>query len=119
MAWHASFREKVIRTRFSNNYRSKYGRFVPDARLNFDQIPHPFIIVTSRTYHQKSSNGVKVWIAQPKIGLEKRQCTLQLRFSPGETYGPPLSSEGRVKFRSRKLTTNTKESMFTGNLMHG
>ena len=43
--WHATYREKFIRTGGDNpSYVSKWGRFKPIERLNIDQSPLPFVV---------------------------------------------------------------------------
>ena len=41
MKWHATMREKLIRTVASEEYSEKWGRFLPIQRLNVDQSPLP------------------------------------------------------------------------------
>ena len=80
MKWHSTTRERLIKTPSSP---SKWGRFEPKQRLNVDQVPLPFSLDCDKTYEVPSVGKYdKVWIRQPGAGLEKRQCTLQLCFSP-------------------------------------
>ena len=84
--WHATTRERLIRTGFNDNYDDKWGRFTPEQRFNVDQSPCPFALNPKRTYHL-FEDGVnqqqdKVWIAQPGSGLDKRQCSLQVCVRP-------------------------------------
>ncbi len=55
-------------------------------RLNVDQSPLPFACDVKRIYHMFDSDEdkkmSKVRISQPGSGLDKRQCTLQICFSP-------------------------------------
>ena len=52
MKWHATTREKLIRTGFSDGYDSKWGRFEPLKRFNVDQSPLPFVVDTNTTYEE-------------------------------------------------------------------
>lgn len=84
--WHATTREKLVRTPRNDRYDEKWGRFIPRQRLNVDQSPLPFAVTTKRTYEHMEKGGQqhnhKVWISQPGSGLDKRQCTLQVCFRP-------------------------------------
>ena len=84
MKWHATTRERLVRTGATENYDEKWGRFKPCQRFNVDQSPLPFAVDTKRTYEivEPGSRYHKVWIAQPGSGLDKRQCTLQVCFRP-------------------------------------
>lgn len=51
------------------------------------QVPLPFVISKKTTYEVgNKGQKEKVWVAQPSQGLEKRQCTLQICFSPEENH---------------------------------
>ena len=54
--------------------------------MNVDQVPLPFVIDRKTTYEvnvpKEHRRDHKVWISNPGSGLEKRQCTLQVCFSP-------------------------------------
>lgn len=66
--WHATFRERCIRTGFDDNYDTKWGRFLPIQRLNVDQSPLPFVMDVKRTYeHIQPGKGHShnTWISQP------------------------------------------------------
>ena len=82
--WHATFREKCIRTgKGLPGYDEKYGRFKPEERLNVDQSPLPFVVHGNRTYEfipEGQGSTHNTHISQPGSGLEKRQCTLQIVF---------------------------------------
>ena len=85
--WHATTRERLIRTGCADSYNSKWGRYAPEQRFNVDQSPCPFVINTKKTYEmleKKNPNNRehKVWISQPGSDLDKRQCTLQICFRP-------------------------------------
>ena len=87
MKWHCTFREGVIKSGSKRpNFDSKWGRFLPAQRINVDQVPLPFAIDRKTTYEPKvtkeNRKDHKVWVANPGPGLEKRQCTLQIAFSP-------------------------------------
>lgn len=48
-----------------------------------DQVPLPFALDKTTTYESKEiGHDDKVWVATPGSGLDKRQCTLQMCFSP-------------------------------------
>ena len=65
MQWHCALREGLMKSGSNKeSYDVKWRRFKPEQRLNVDQVPLPFTIDRKTT------------------GLEKRQCTLQLAFSP-------------------------------------
>ena len=88
--WHATTRERLVRTGLNDNYDPKYGRFLPEQRFNVDQSPLPFAIDTKKTYEEvkpkdPENRHKKVWVQQPGSGLEKRQCTLQICFRPTGT----------------------------------
>ena len=84
--WHATTREKLVRTGRNDRYDEKWGRYQPKQRLNVDQSPLPFVVGTTRTYDHVdkdvNQHDHKVWISQPGSGLDKRQCTLQVCFRP-------------------------------------
>ena len=85
MNWHCQIREGLIKTgAILPYYDVKWGRYTPDRRFNVDQTPLPFVIDRKTTYQESAPKGKKekVWISQPSCGLEKRQCTLQVCFSP-------------------------------------
>ena len=87
------FRESLIRTGKQDDYDEKWGIYRPECRLNVDQSPCPFVFDSNRTYHQftEDQHNEKVWISQPGAGLDKRQCSLQICFSP-EGKQPPLGT---------------------------
>ena len=58
----------------------KWGRFLPNARFNVDQVPLPFVCEQDQTYEEKGAK--RVWIRQMEEGMMKRFCTLQLYFRP-------------------------------------
>ena len=87
MKWHSELREGTIKTGSNRpNFDSKWGRYRPAQRFNVDQVPLPFAIDTKTTYEEpvakEKRKDHKVWVAQPGSGLEKRQCSLQVCFSP-------------------------------------
>ena len=66
--WHATFRERCLRTGTEERYHPKWGRFLPSERLNVDQSPLPFVIDAKRTYEYiESGQGHhhNTWISQP------------------------------------------------------
>ena len=81
--WHLNYREALIKSGNTKpTYDPKWGRFKPHQRLNVDQVPLPFALDKKTTYERPLSQNEKVWIAMPGSGLDKRQCTLQICFSP-------------------------------------
>ena len=86
--WHCKYREGVIKSgNKKTHYDEKWGRFKPSRRFNVDQTPLPFVVNAKTTYESKEvGHQDKVWVRQPGSGLEKRQCTLQLCFSPEDNH---------------------------------
>lgn len=60
---------------------AKFGQFQLNERFDVDQVPLPFVKDQVDTWEK--TGGKCVAIAQPFAGLEKRQCTMQVTFSPG------------------------------------
>ena len=91
MEWNTVLRKRLIRTGKQDDYDEKWDRFPPECRFNVEQSPCLFVFDSSRTYHQftEDQHNEKVWISQPGAGLDKRQCSLQICFSP-EGKQPPL-----------------------------
>ena len=91
LEWHSVLRERLIRTRKQDDYDEKWGRFLPERLLNVDQSPCLFAFDSNRTYQQFTEDqySEKVWISQPGARLDKRQCSLQICFSP-EVKQPQL-----------------------------
>ena len=110
--WHATMRERLIRTGKRDNYDSKFGRYTTMQRFNVDQSPLPFAIDTKKTYERieprnPENRYKKVWIQQPGSGLEKRQCTLQVCFRPnGEQPRIAIIFRGQGK----RITEAEKDS---------
>ena len=51
MKWHATLREKCIRTSANEpSYDDKWGRHKPPERLNVDQSPLPFVVHGKKTF---------------------------------------------------------------------
>ena len=78
--------------------------------MNVDQSPLPFAVNMKRTNHRFEEGAnprqEKVWISQPGSGLDKRQCTLQVCFSP---VGP--QPKLGIIFRGKgKLSQEEKDS---------
>ena len=87
MKWHCTLREGVIKScSHLPDYEPKWGRFPPNKRVNVDRIPLPFAINLTITYEEEIPKELrkyhKVWVANRGAGLEKRQCSVQLVFSP-------------------------------------
>ena len=64
--WHATTRERMLRTGLNENYDPKWGRFTPRQRLNVDQSPMPFAIVVKRTYDHYEK---RVKVLNIRLGL--------------------------------------------------
>ena len=61
--WHASLRERLIRTGQSNaQYDQKWGYFKPSQRYNVDQSPLPFSCECRKTYESPETDK-KVWVS--------------------------------------------------------
>ena len=80
-------------------YDERWGRFLPEQRLNVDQVPLPFVIDKKTTYEVPCGRGKerrdhRVWVAQPGSGLDKRQATLQLCFGLKTVMKPALIFRG-------------------------
>ena len=85
--WHLKFREGVVKSKNKEpTYDPKWGRFKPHQRFNVDQVPLPFVLDKTTTYEMPLGRNEKVWIASAGSGLEKRQCTLQVCFSPENNH---------------------------------
>ena len=87
MKWHCTLCEGVIKScSHLPDYDPKWGRFPPNKRVNSDQIPLPIAINGTTTYEEEIPKELrkyhKVWVTNPGAGLEKRQCSVQLAFSP-------------------------------------
>ena len=93
------------------SYDPKWGYFLPEQRFNVDQSPLPFAVNMTRTYHLYeegcNQNKEKVWISQPGAGLDKRQCTLQICFSPAGSQ-PKLAIIFRGK--GKQISEEEKEA---------
>ncbi|CAB1119997.1 unnamed protein product [Ectocarpus sp. CCAP 1310/34] len=61
----------------------KYGQFQLWERWNVDQVPLAFVNGLLVTWEERGAK--RVAISQPFSGLEKRPCTMQVIFGPGET----------------------------------
>ena len=86
MKWYCEIREGLTKTRSHRpSIDPKWGRYTPDKRVNVDQVPLPFAIDRKTPYQESAParrGDHKVWVRQPASGLEKRQCSLQVCFSP-------------------------------------
>ena len=90
MQFHSTLREALIKTSPDDpNFDPKWGMYPPAKRINVDQSPLPFVVDRGTTYEldvpKENRAEHKVWISQPGSGLDKRQCTLQIAISPGDT----------------------------------
>ena len=82
--WHASLRERLIRTGQSNaQYDQKWGYFKPSQRYNVDQSPLPFSYECRKTYESPDTDK-KVWVSQSNANSGKRFCTLNICFRSEE-----------------------------------
>ena len=83
-----------------------------------DQVPLPFVLDKKTTYERPLSQNEKCWIAIPGSGLDKRQCTLQLCFSP---EGNPVKIEiifrgkGKIKALERNAYHKDVDVYFQDN----
>ena len=64
----------------SESYDAEWGCFHPSQRFNVDQSRMPFVVDSRKTYEiiKVGDKHQKTWISQPALGLQKRQCTLQV-----------------------------------------
>ena len=79
--WHATFRERCLKSNFNDGFDSKWGAFLLHERLTVDQSPLPFVVNVKKTYDYVEPGKSKehnTWISQPGSGLDKRKCTLQM-----------------------------------------
>ena len=76
------------------NVHPKWGRFKPQNRFNFDQVPLPFAVNLKDTYVKVGSK--RVWVAQNTCGMDKRFCSLLLCFRPAKGQPKPT-----IIFRGR------------------
>lgn len=103
MKWHSNLREKLIKSGSGKpTYDKKWGHFPQKKKINVDQIPLPFVVQSKRTYKipmskEKKQRDHRVWVAQPGSGLDKRQATLQICFSPEGMVKPALIFRGKGK----------------------
>ena len=83
---HATFKEKYIRTGSKDSsYDQKWGCYQPAQRLNVDKSPLSHLLQGKKIYEyipkgEGSTHNTR--ISRPCLGLEKRQCTLQVIFRP-------------------------------------
>jgi hypothetical protein len=78
--WHRNFRE-MLKHGDADKLDPKWGRYPPQCRFNVDQSPAPFAMNLKETYTDLDDQHVHLASAG-HCGLDKRQCTLQLVFSP-------------------------------------
>ena len=85
MKWHATLRQRLVRTGAKEScYEEKWGDYKPHQRLNIDQSPLPFAIECKKTYDIPDKDE-KVWVNQPTPDAGKRFCSLNICFSPDGT----------------------------------
>ena len=125
MKWHCTLREEVIKScSHLPDYDPKWGRFPPNKRVNVDEIPLPFAVNRTTTYDEEIAKKLrkycKVWIANPGAGLEKRQYSVQLAFSPeDDNLRVAVIFRGTGKRISEdEINSYHKSVMYTGNRMH-
>ena len=103
MKWHGNLREKLVKSGSEKpTHDKKWGRLKPSKRFNVDQVPLPFSIQPKSTYEVPLSSGKQrkdhgIWVAQLGNGLDNRQSTLQLCFSPEKVVKPALIFRGKGK----------------------
>ena len=82
-----------------------WGRWLPEARYNVNQVPLLFIVDQDTTY--EITGRTSVWISQPSNGLDKRQCTLQLCIRPTDVQPVPpaviFRGQGNIEEEELKL----------------
>ena len=92
--------------------------------MNLDQIPLPFAINCAAMYEEEIPKELrkyhKVLVANPGAGLEKRQCSVQLAFSPeDDNLRVAVIFRGTGKRISEdEINSYHKSVMYTGNRMH-
>ena len=59
-----------------------WGRFHPERRYNFDQVPLPFVVGMDETFTTEDDDNVN--IKCPKEALRKRQFTMHLVINAGK-----------------------------------
>ena len=76
--WHLKLREGLIKSKpiGHRQLHPKWGRFQPSRRYNLDQVPMAFCTTSNDTYDDR------VWCGIGQKRHWKRQCTLQVCFSP-------------------------------------
>ena len=78
--WHASLRERLIRTGQSNaQYDQKWGYFKPSQRYNVDQSPLLLSYECRKTYESRQADK-RVWVSQSNANSGKRFCTINICF---------------------------------------
>lgn len=94
----------------------RYGRFQLGKRFNTNQVPLGFVSGQSSTWEPLGNK--RVHVAQPFLGLKKRQCTVQPTISPsGKAIRSAIIFRGRGKWLiilQSRLTTNAW--MYTSSL---
>ncbi|CAN0415556.1 unnamed protein product [Pylaiella littoralis] len=72
---------------FDRTHKKIAPPLVPHNRLFILQVPLPFANGLVTTWADKGS--IRVRVSQPSAGLDKRQCTMQLCFGPGDVLFRP------------------------------
>ena len=117
--WHSSLREKRIKTRQSKpTFDKKWRRFRPNCRFDVDQVPLPFVVDRKTTYEVVVSKAQKkdhkVWASQPRSGLDKRQCSLQVCFSPEDNVRVGII----FRATGKRISDEEKQSIFISKNVH-
>ena len=62
----------------------KWGRFLPNARFNADQVPLPFVCEQDQTYEEKGAR--RVWIIQMEGGMHDKKILHTHLFFEGKVF---------------------------------
>ena len=79
MKWYCTFQESLTKSGSKKpTYDAKWGRFLPQNRVNVDQVPLHFAVNRKKTSEETPGKELrrynKVWLVNPGSGLDKRQC---------------------------------------------
>ena len=74
-----------------------WGRWLPGARYNVDQVPLPFIVEQDTTY--ETTGSTSVWVAQPGSGLDQ----LCIRPSDSQPVPPAIIFRGKERVKEEEL----------------
>ena len=83
--WHATTREKLLRTWFQYNYHPKWRKFISKQRINTNQYLFLFALDIKRTYDYYETgkwHEHNIRISTPGEGLTMRQSFLQISVTP-------------------------------------